>query len=59
MNCNSFLLNALVNDLTIVKVLIDSGWLYSGIIDDELTTQISLPRFFIHPRQLQTAEESS
>lgn len=42
-----------------VQALIDSGCLCSGIIDDELTIQLSLPRIPINPRPLQTAEDST
>lgn len=59
MNTNPFLVNALLNDTTMVQALVDNGCLCSGIIDDTLTTQLKLPRYTISPRLLQTAENSS
>lgn len=59
MNTTPFLVNALVNDITMVQALVDNGCLCSGIIDDALTTQLKLPRFPISPKVLQTAENSS
>lgn len=41
-----------------IQALIDNGCLCSGIISDELTIQLSLPRFPINPRSLKTAEKS-
>ncbi|KAI0992245.1 hypothetical protein K3495_g15941, partial [Podosphaera aphanis] len=59
MNTNPFLVNALVNDVTMVQALVDNGCLCSGIIDDALTSELKLPRIPISPRQLETVEESS
>lgn len=42
-----------------VQALIDSGCIRSGIIDDEITIQLSMPRIPIHPRPLQTTEDST
>ena len=42
-----------------VQALIDNGCLCFGIIDDDLVTQIKLPRFPITPKFLETAENSS
>ena len=39
--------------------MVDDGWLCSGIISDEITNQLSLPRFPIHPRPLRTVEDST
>lgn len=41
-----------------VQALVDNGCLCSGIIDDELTSQLQLPRIPISPRPLETAENS-
>lgn len=54
-----FLVNALINGATMVQALVDNGCLCSGIIDDELTSKLMLPRFSISPRTLETAEELS
>lgn len=59
MNTNPFLVNALVNDLTMVQALVDNGCLCSGIIDEAFAARLSLPRKPISPRALQTAENSS
>lgn len=59
MNTTPFLVNALVNDLTMVQALVDNGCLCSGIINDDLATQLQLPRISISPRSLETAENST
>lgn len=59
MNTSPFLVNVLINDLTMVQALVDNGCLCSGIIDDTLATQLNLPREAISPRQIETAEKSS
>ena len=59
MNASPFLVNALINDISMVQALVDNGCLCSGIISDETTNQLSLPRFPIHPRLLRTAEDST
>ena len=59
LNTTPFLVNALVNDLTMVQALIDNGCLCSGIINDNLATQLQLPRISISPRSLQTAEDAT
>lgn len=56
MNTSPFLVNALINDLTMVQALVDNGCLCSGIIDDKLASQLKLPRIPIAPRSLETAE---
>ncbi|KAI1004094.1 hypothetical protein K3495_g4113 [Podosphaera aphanis] len=59
LNTEPFLLNALINDTQMVQVLVDKGCLCYGIIDDDLTTQLNLPRISIPPRFLETAKKSS
>lgn len=59
MNTDPFIVNALVNDTTMVPALIDNGCLCSGIIDDALTSKLKLPRIAITPRLLKTAEEKT
>lgn len=56
MNTSPFLVNALINDLTMMQALVDNGCLCSGIIDDKLASQVKLPRISIAPRSLETAE---
>ena len=58
MNTEPFLVNALINDTIMVQALVDNGCLCYGIIDDDLTTQLNLPRISISPRILRTAERS-
>ncbi|KAI0998518.1 hypothetical protein K3495_g9677 [Podosphaera aphanis] len=58
MNTTPFLVNALINDVTMVQALVDNGCLCSGIIDDNLTSLLKLPRLPILPRFLETAENS-
>lgn len=41
-----------------VQALIDNGCLCSGIIDEDLTIRMNLPRIAISPRKLLTAENS-
>ena len=57
MNTSPFLINALINDYTMVQALVDSGCLCSGIIDEALVVELNLPRESITPCRLQTAEE--
>ena len=59
MNTNPFLVNALINDTTMLQALVDNGCLCSGIIDDKLAERLQLPRIPISPRTLQTAEKST
>ena len=59
MNTNPFLVNALINDTTMIQALIDNGCLCSGIIDDALSSRLNLPRFKISPKKLETAENST
>ncbi|KAI0994220.1 hypothetical protein K3495_g13962, partial [Podosphaera aphanis] len=59
LNTEPFLVNALLNDIYMVQALIDNGCLCSGIIDDDLTNRLKLPRINITPRALETAENSS
>ena len=59
MNTCPFLVNALINELTKGHALIDNGCLCSGIIDDDLVTQLKLPRFAIIPQFLETGGNSS
>lgn len=59
MNTTPFLVNALINDSTMIQALVDNGCLCSGIIDDALTTKLKLPRYPISPQLLETAEGSS
>ena len=40
-----------------VQALVDNGCLCYGIIDDELTSKLNLPRISILPRTLETAEK--
>ena len=54
-----FLVNALINNATMVQALIDNGCLCSGIVSHELTQRLNLPRISINPRPLKTAENSS
>lgn len=42
-----------------VQALVDNGCLCYGIIDDELTNKLKLPRIPISPRMIETAENSS
>lgn len=57
MNTNPFLVNALLNNTLMVQALVDNGCLCYGIIDDELTSKLNLPRISILPRTLETAEK--
>lgn len=57
MNADPLLVNALINDTSMVQAQIDSGCLFSGVIKEQLITKIQLPRIPISPRLLQTAEE--
>lgn len=57
MSTEPFLVNALINNVTMVQALVDNGCLCSGIIDDKLTSELMLPRISISPRPLETAEE--
>lgn len=57
MNTEPFLVNALINNVTMIQALVDNGCLCSGIIDDQLTSELMLPRIPISPRSLETAEE--
>lgn len=57
MNTSPFLVNALLNDVTMVQALVDNGCLCSGIIDESLATSMALPRIPISPRSLETAED--
>ncbi|KAI0992888.1 hypothetical protein K3495_g15296, partial [Podosphaera aphanis] len=59
MNTTPFLVNALINDISMVQALVDNGCLCSGIVDDELTTKLKLPRISIIPRSLETAEKAT
>ncbi|KAI0993512.1 hypothetical protein K3495_g14672 [Podosphaera aphanis] len=59
MNTSPFLVNALINNSTMVQALVDNGCLYSGIIDDAFASKLQLPRYPISPRPLETAEKSS
>ncbi|KAI0994661.1 hypothetical protein K3495_g13520, partial [Podosphaera aphanis] len=59
MNTSPFLVNALLNDIKMVQALVDNGCLCFGIIDDELTTRLQLPRIPISPRPLETVEGTS
>ncbi|KAI0992597.1 hypothetical protein K3495_g15588, partial [Podosphaera aphanis] len=59
MNTTPFLVNALLNNMKMVQALVDNGCLCSGIIDEDLTTILNLPRTSISPRVLETAEDSS
>ena len=59
MNTTPFLVNALLNDFTMVQALVDNGCLCSGIIDDKIATQLQLPRIPISPRSLETAETAT
>lgn len=59
MNANPFLVNALINDVTMIQALVDNGCLCSGIIDEKVASQLHLPRIAISPRSLETAETSS
>ena len=54
-----FLVNALINNATMVQALIDNGCLCSGIVSHELTKRLNLPRISINPRPLKTAENCS
>ncbi|POS84509.1 hypothetical protein EPUL_002507 [Erysiphe pulchra] len=49
MNTNPFLVNALLNDITMVQALVDNGCLCYGIIDESLVSQMDLPRILILP----------
>lgn len=59
MNTSPFLVNALINDSTLVQALVDNGCLCSGIIDDKFASQLKLPRTSIPPCVLETAEEAT
>ncbi len=59
MNTTPFLVNALVNDATMIQALVDNGCLCSGIIDDALASELKLPRIPITPRPLETVAESN
>lgn len=54
-----FLVNALLNDVTMVQALIDNGCLCTGIINEKLAIRLGLPRVPIMPRPLETAENST
>ncbi|KAI0991161.1 hypothetical protein K3495_g17026, partial [Podosphaera aphanis] len=58
LNTSPFLINALINDSTMVPALVDNGCLCSGIIDDAFASKLKLPRTSISPRGLETAEDS-
>ena len=57
MNTSPFLINALINNYTMVQALVDSGCLCSGITDEALVVELNLPRESITPCRPQTAEE--
>lgn len=57
LNTDPFLVNALLNDFLMVQALVDNGCLCYGIISEELSTKLNLPRIAIPPRSLETAEE--
>lgn len=57
MNTEPFLVNALINHVTIVQALVHNGCLCSGIINDELSFELMLPPIPISPRTLETGEE--
>ena len=59
MNTTPFLVNALINDSTMIQALVDNGCLCSGIIDEALKTKLKLPRYPIPPQLLETAVNSS
>ncbi|KAI0996128.1 hypothetical protein K3495_g12053 [Podosphaera aphanis] len=59
MNTDPFLVNALINDVTMIQALVDNGCLCSGIIDDTLAAELRLPRISISPRSIETAENST
>lgn len=59
MNTTPFLVNALINDTTMVQALVDNGCLCSGIIDDALAKSLQLPRIAVTPRPIETAENST
>lgn len=54
-----FLVNALINDVTMVQALIDNGCLCTGIISEKLSNKLNLPRTPIPPRPLETAENNT
>lgn len=58
MNTTPFIVNALVNDATMIQALVDNGCLCSGIIDESVYTELGLPCIPISPRTLETAAES-
>lgn len=59
MNTTPFIVNALINDSSMIEALVDNGCLCSGIINDALTTKLQLQRTPISPRILETAEDST
>lgn len=59
MSTAPFLINALINDTFMLQALVDSGCLCSGVINDELSKKLQLPRIPIPPRSLQTAENTT
>ena len=59
MNTKPFLVNALLNDLSMIQALVDNGCLCFGIIDEALVDKLQLPRIPIKSRFLETAEKSS
>lgn len=59
LNTKPFLVNALLNDTTMIQALVDNGCLCFGIIDDVFADKLQLPRIPIQSRYLETAEKSS
>ena len=59
MNTTPFLVNALINNFTMIQALVDNGCLCSGIIDEKLTSELKLPCIPISPRPLETVEDAT
>lgn len=59
MNTSPFLVNALINDSSMIQALVDNGCLCSGIVSDKLSEDLKLPRIPISPRSLETVEDST
>ncbi|KAI0992462.1 hypothetical protein K3495_g15723, partial [Podosphaera aphanis] len=59
MGTTPFLVNALLNDVSMVQALVDNGCLCSGVISDTLATKLHLERIPIRPRILETAENQT
>lgn len=58
MNTGPFLVNALLDDITMVQALADGGVICSGMIDRSVAQSMGLPIIRISPRGIETTEVS-